>query len=209
MSNGTRDKDNAYWNEFYSKNIAFPPSQFAALVASELDETKGILEIGCGNGRDAIFFSSRGHPVKAIDASEVAIEKNKTANNRNPLIKFIHLDAREVRQLISENRDKINVIYSRFFLHSITEDIQEEIISSISEETNVGTRIFFEYRTTEDEKAEKIFGQHFRRYIDHDHLVRLMSVAGLEVVYETSGNGMAYYKGEDPHVGRIIAQKAA
>nr|MCB7501078.1 class I SAM-dependent methyltransferase [Enterobacter roggenkampii] len=185
------------------------PSQFAALVASELDATKGILEIGCGNGRDAIFFSSRGHPVKAIDASEIAIEKNRSATKGNPLIKFIHLDARDVRQLISEYKDKINIIYSRFFLHSITDDIQEEIISSISSESTVGTRIFFEYRTTKDEKAEKIFGQHFRRYIDHDHLVRSMSAAGLEVVYETSGNGMAYYKGEDPHVGRIIAQKSA
>lgn len=209
MSNSTRDKDSAYWNEFYSKNIAFPPSQFAALVASELDDTKGILEIGCGNGRDAIFFSSRGHPVKAIDASDVAIEKNKLSTNGNPLTKFIHLDAMNIRQLISENKDKISVVYSRFFLHSITEDIQEEIISSISEEANAGTRIFFEYRTTEDEKAEKIFGQHFRRYIDHDNLVRSISAAGLEVIYETSGNGMAYYKGEDPHVGRIIARKAA
>ena len=206
MSEDLHKKENAYWNNFYSKNITFPPSQFAAMTASELEETTGILEIGCGNGRDAVFFSSRGHSVRAIDASKVAIEKNKQANLGNPLTQFIHLDAKDIRRIVRENKSTIGAVYSRFFLHSIDEKIQNEIISSIVEESNPGTKVFFEYRTTEDEKIKKIFGQHFRRYIDHEDLVRSLKAVGLEIIYEIAGGGMAYYKGEDPHVGRIFAQ---
>jgi 2-polyprenyl-3-methyl-5-hydroxy-6-metoxy-1,4-benzoquinol methylase len=35
---------------------------------------KRILELGCGQGRDTIFFATNGLEVHAIDSSKVAIE---------------------------------------------------------------------------------------------------------------------------------------
>src|SRR5256885_1585218 len=69
------DKNNNYWSEYYVREDAPEiPSQFAVFVANELPNLKSILEIGCGNGRDALFFLQTGRRVVALDASDKAIE---------------------------------------------------------------------------------------------------------------------------------------
>ena len=44
-----------------------------------------MLEIGCGNGRDAIYFSSNGINVTAIDRCPVAISKCKERYGNLPI----------------------------------------------------------------------------------------------------------------------------
>ena len=46
------------------------PSQFSAFIAQEVDPSYLMIDIGCGNGRDSIFFAQHGFQVVAIDASE-------------------------------------------------------------------------------------------------------------------------------------------
>jgi 2-polyprenyl-3-methyl-5-hydroxy-6-metoxy-1,4-benzoquinol methylase len=45
------------------------------------NKVQKILELGCGQGRDSLFFASKGLEVHAIDSTKVAIEdlndKNK------------------------------------------------------------------------------------------------------------------------------------
>ena len=44
-----------------------------------------ILELGCGQGRDTIFFASNGLDVVAIDSSQVAIDAlSKIINRKEP-----------------------------------------------------------------------------------------------------------------------------
>ena len=64
-----------HWNEYYKKDgIPSYPSPFAKYVANQLNGEQNILEIGCGNGRDAKFFSAQGHNVTGIDRSNEAID---------------------------------------------------------------------------------------------------------------------------------------
>ena len=65
-----------HWDEYYKKdNTPLFPSPFAEYVANKLNVlNRTILEIGCGNGRDAKFFSSQGHRVTGLDRSCEAIE---------------------------------------------------------------------------------------------------------------------------------------
>ncbi len=53
--------DVPYWNQYYKKGEA--PSEgstFAASVLCHIDKEHDLLELGCGNGRDAFFFSRNG-----------------------------------------------------------------------------------------------------------------------------------------------------
>ena len=48
-----------YWNSIYGKDNYFGtgPTKLANLAKTLFDDsTKNILELGCGQGRDAIFF---------------------------------------------------------------------------------------------------------------------------------------------------------
>jgi len=68
------DNNIKYWNNFYSNSgSVLCPSQFAAYVLNEFSPTKKIIDIGCGNGRDSLFFASHGLNVLGIDGSLSAI----------------------------------------------------------------------------------------------------------------------------------------
>ncbi len=68
------------WNKVYEKDISFfgdEPSSFALSCYTVMkdNDAKKILELGCGQGRDCLFFASKGFKVKAMDHSHVAIEQ--------------------------------------------------------------------------------------------------------------------------------------
>ena len=69
------------WEDNYAEGtphwaIDMNPSLFAQEFVEELKENKlsKLLEVGCGNGRDSIFFSRAGMNVTAIDVSPSAVE---------------------------------------------------------------------------------------------------------------------------------------
>ena len=67
------------WDKVYSSDSAFfgeNPSDFAQICFRDFDKyhVKKLLELGCGQGRDTIYFASNGLDVHAIDFSKVAIE---------------------------------------------------------------------------------------------------------------------------------------
>jgi SAM-dependent methyltransferase len=71
---------NNIWNKVYANDSSFfgdEPSKFALICYEKFVKHKvqKILELGCGQGRDSLFFASKGLDVHAIDSSKVAIEK--------------------------------------------------------------------------------------------------------------------------------------
>lgn len=68
-----------HWESIYSEEPTLYGEQpsFAAQHAVELFKTheiRSILELGCGHGRDTLFFARRGLTVHAMDYSKTAIE---------------------------------------------------------------------------------------------------------------------------------------
>ena len=78
---------NKIWDKVYSNDYSFfseEPSNFALMCYEEFvkHKVKRILELGCGQGRDTLYFASKGLEVYAIDSSKIAIEFN-CKNKRN------------------------------------------------------------------------------------------------------------------------------
>jgi tellurite methyltransferase len=69
-----------FWDRLYQTDNSFfdeEPSNFALSCYNEYMEKnnfKKMLELGCGQGRDTLFFASKGIDVTASDYSSVAIE---------------------------------------------------------------------------------------------------------------------------------------
>jgi SAM-dependent methyltransferase len=67
-----------FWNDRYlGDDLVYgaAPNDFLASVADRLPATGHALDIGAGEGRNALFLASRGLNVLAVDQSEVGMQK--------------------------------------------------------------------------------------------------------------------------------------
>ena len=217
-------KEKGYWNTFYSKaSIPAVPSQFCVLVSTELSRSTPIVEFGCGNARDSLYFISQGFTVLASDLSKEAIESNQekiAADIGEKGTKFSICDCTDetdVDELIKSARattasSESNIaVYNRFFLHSIDQVQERQFLTSLKKSMIKGDKLYMEYRCDKDEALPKVYGKdHYRRYVKTSEMVQFLESDGeeaFEMEYETTGQGMAKYKHEDPFVSRIIAVK--
>lgn len=86
--NDSFDRDVDYWNTYYQKNLVEiqKPSDFTLFASSYMSTDAKIMDIGCGNGRDSLFFANKGLNVVGVDASKTAIEKlNRQQHGRTAM----------------------------------------------------------------------------------------------------------------------------
>ena len=199
-----------HWSRFYNERHTTIPSPFAVSVAVELKEPCQIIDIGCGNGRDSLFFANLGHRVLGLDVAGSAIEEDESLAKSGQVhgVTFQEADVAAPDALAAVIRSMPDtaslVIYARFFFHAITEEEETAILNALSEQLPIGACCYFEFRTRMDEKTHKHFGGHYRRFIDLDAFVKKIVAKGtMDCIYTVEGQGMAKFNEEDPFVGRV------
>lgn len=119
-------REGYYWGKIPSKMVydvlkLFPPTRPVKL-----------LDMGCGEGRDAVFFARNGFEVTAFDLAESGLEKaRKMAREAGVSIKLFQADINEFR--LSENYD---ILYSNGTLHYMLPELREEIIQNYKAHTS-------------------------------------------------------------------------
>ncbi len=209
----------SYWNDFYSQWALDVPSQFCVQMAVELETNAVLVEFGCGNGRDTCYLAKQGFPLVAIDFCEQAVANGSA---KLEALDIKHADvivgdvSREddVQSALARAREKLGgsaiglTIYSRFLLHSLTADQELKFLTALAAHLQRGEKVYFEFRCSEDAATSKVYGHHFRRYIDSQKFCEQMQTAyGFDIEYQITGQGLAKYKAEDPFITRIIAVK--
>jgi SAM-dependent methyltransferase len=202
-----------YWDEYYKKDAAPSfPSPFAEYVANKLSTKQNILEIGCGNGRDAQFFSSEGHHVTGLDRSGEAIELCKNLYSSGPIEFFYGT----ITEIAKTNKKKFDLIYSRFVIHAMSLNEELEMLKVSYQLLNKDGQLFIECRSTNDplsqkgeilSRTERVFG-HYRRFIILDEFIQRLVQIGFVVVEAIENIGLAKFGEEDPMVIRVQAIKA-
>tara|TARA_B100000886_G_scaffold324928_1_gene270035 strand:- start:1477 stop:2115 length:639 start_codon:yes stop_codon:yes gene_type:complete len=201
-----------YWDNYYDNIKNFKESSFAKFTSKYFgrkQNNKKIIDIGCGNGRDSIYFYKQKLSVVGIDISKRAIKKNLSYSN--PKLKFINLDIEKKTM-----SGKFNFIYSRFFLHAINEKTEDKLLKLINKLKKKNTLLFLEYRNHKDLIFKNIKNKkhnqviefekgHFRRIIYTDKLIKKISKSFKgKIIYKKSAKNLSIVKKDNPNLSRII-----
>ncbi|MEP4247551.1 class I SAM-dependent methyltransferase [Tateyamaria sp.] len=211
MSNVTGE----YWNAYYAeKKKPAVPSQFATFVLNEFSHIDRFIDIGCGDGRDSLFFATYGKEVLGLDGSSSAVDFcTKTATDRGlrtASFDTLNLDDANAIQTFAQQGDASSqdaIVYARFFLHAINETAQENFLTLAASLIGENGRVCLEFRTPRDEFQTKVTAAHYRRYVDPIALILEADKHGLDCAYMAEGFGFAKYKSDDAYVARIVFQK--
>jgi SAM-dependent methyltransferase len=209
-----RDARTDYWDEYYASRatrVRRLPSQFAAFVAGELDQRHRVIDIGCGDGRDAIFFASYGHDVVGVDASHTAVEACRLlADSLGEGATFIvsRIDEPGLAARIRGDAGP-RVVYARFFLHAITEAEEEDLLDLAAAISDPGDLLAVEYRTVRDSSGAKVTKTHYRRFVLPAAFEARALALGFDVTYAVEGFGFAKYRQDDAYVARTLFRRHA
>jgi SAM-dependent methyltransferase len=201
----------SHWASFYRRHTAVTaPSPFAQDCLGKLKPAQRLLEIGCGNGRDAMFFAANGFEVTAIDKSQAAIDAGRERDDRG--VEYICCDVVDVADRVS---GKFGVVYSRFSLHAMTRAEEERAIAAAHDLLTPGGMFCIECRSINDPLAragdvlspdERIAG-HYRRFIVLAELLDKLRGQGFGILEQVESKGLAVFGDEDPVVIRVLAEK--
>jgi len=170
-----------FWENHYKKYKQTEPSSFAQFI---VDDVKGsLVDIGCGDGRDLYYFKRKGIQAHGVDESN----------------EDLFIIRQNILDYIKEQPSPDNV-YARFFWHAIDRTEQLAILDWTKK------YLFIEARTTED-KPKNVIGRHRRKLVDTKRLRKDLLDRGFIIKYFYEGTGLSPYRGEDPHLVRIIAEK--
>lgn len=192
-----------YWNKFYSDVANTNPSTFAKFCLKYISPNDTLLDVGCGDGRDSIFFAQKLKNIISVDSSTKTIGNLKNKYQLDN-IEFQVVDIDSLRIF---NDDSIAIVYCRFLLHAIIEESEDILLNWSYNILPTGGRIMIEARTEEDEHLSKHYDNHDRRYINSNKLRKKLQLLNFKIIHEEQGIGLSPYKSEDPHLVRFIAEK--
>lgn len=193
-----------YWRAFYqSSNVDKAPSAFARYVADFIrTNTKTtearLMDVGCGNGRDSIFFHQIGLDVSAIDPGPDIID---------PPFKFKQAGFSEI------NLEGFNHIYLRFVVHSLRED-ELDCLLGVLGSIKSKPFVYIETRSTTGisplPKAETFFRSpigdaHYRILYSKDYLNSKLEGC-MSIIESVESDQFAMYKEEKPFCIRVIGK---
>jgi len=212
MSKNFNDKE--YWNNFYQdlieRGVTFPPSPFAQwLIDSGLfNGKKNLVEMGCGNGRDSVFFAANNLNITAIDqCSNTTAILNEMENIESYSGDFTSLDDLD---------EPADIIYSRFTLHSIDDEEENRTLRWVYKNLAEKGLFTVEVRTVKDpifgkgvDKGNNIwfYNNHHRRFVEADVFKAKLEKLGFDIISFVEDKGFAKYKDQDPIVLRAIVKK--
>lgn len=118
--------NNNYWGTLPSKTC------YRVLELMPPDKPIKLLDIGCGEGQNALFFARNGYQVSAFDLSKTGVEKTRKRAQQIGL----KIDAFEADLLTYRLSDHFDILFSSGVLHYIPQELRNEIFKNYREHTN-------------------------------------------------------------------------
>lgn len=211
-----RNTDESYWAKYYKSGAApHDPSVFAQYVMGKhVHKGHLLMELGCGNGRDAHFFAQNGVNVMAVDQCAAEIDELVKTNGQYHNLRYQAGDFTE----LADSDNKFDLIYSRFTLHSVSAEGQQRTLDWCYRNLVTGGLLCIETRGQRNElygKGEPVAGEpdafiydnHYRRFVDYDTFKDEIAATGFAIIEGSEQTGFAPFENTDYHFIRIIAQK--
>ena len=120
------DKTINYYNEnaetFYQNTVDIDLEAFYEKFLRYIPDKGRILDVGCGSGRDSLYFINNGYDVTSIDASEEMVKLSSALTGQST----IHLRIEDI-----DYQNKFNGIWACASLLHIEKILTEKILISL------------------------------------------------------------------------------
>jgi cyclopropane fatty-acyl-phospholipid synthase-like methyltransferase len=206
----------SYWDRFYSEqhHDIEVPSTFARECVKNMRRGQLLLELGCGNGRDAMFFARSGIKVIACDKSKVAIDDLRRRSKR--------LDVPHPPSFVCADFSRLgdqyapDIVYSRFTLHAVAADEASRALRWSFDRLPPGGQLFIEARSIKGSlygrgepvgRDEFFQDGHYRRFLRIEELADELRTLGYTIRDAIESAGLAVHDDDDPVLIRMAAEK--
>lgn len=156
------------WDSLYSQSsfvYGKLPAQFIADNYDYIPFGSSILDVGMGEGRNAVFLAQKGYKVTGIDLSTVAIKKSQIlAKERNVTIKTIVGNVSKYN-FPKESFDAVICFYY----------VDRTLIDKLKEFLKPGGYIIYEANTVEYKSVNKLASDPDHYYLKNGELIKLFS----------------------------------
>ena len=171
-----------YWKTKWDKREVEEANDFARRSFSQIKDKnfKTLLDLGCCEGRDSLFFANEGLNVTSVDFSESGIKKlNELGKEKGLKINAIQTDIRKIN--LPDN--SFDVIYAHLSLHYFNDEITTQIFEKLFRILKKDGVIFIKCKSIEDalygqgEKVgEDMYKQgHLRHFFSEDYIKEKLS----------------------------------
>ncbi len=134
-----------YWKNKWLSRPQEPVNNFAvrAYKIIKSKRLKTLLDLGCGDGRDSVYFFNKGLKVTAVDFSLSGIKKLKS---QNPKINCILADIRKMKL----KANSFDVIYAHLSLHYFDDKTTNKIFNNLYHTLKKKGLIFIKCKSVDD-----------------------------------------------------------
>ena len=152
-----------------------------------------VLDMGCGEGKDAVFLAKNGYLVSAFDVSDSGLEKGKRMAEKCGT----YVDFFKANILDYQLSEKFDIIFSSGVFHYITPNIRIDIAENLKQYTNENgvhaINVFVEKPFIKPAPDKEITENYLWKsgelfYYYHDWLLRRTD----EVIFDCNSSGVPH-----------------
>jgi tellurite methyltransferase len=126
--------DQKYAGEDYYWTLRPSSSCFEVLKRMPPDRPLRLLDVGCGEGRNAVFFARNGYHVTAFDLSPEGVKKTRDLADKVG----VPIDAFEADLNVFRVSEPFDILFSTGVLHSSAPSVRDEMFSNYQRHTREG-----------------------------------------------------------------------
>ena len=193
------------WVKFYTASyddLPDEPSAFARWVA-ERESPTALLDVGCGKGRDALFFAAEGFDVTALDVVPLVLNRGRRQAHTADLdLRWQLLNLNSLQDTLLTAAAVVRepgprVVYARGLLHDLRPVAEEHFWRFTGLCLREGGRCYVEFLTAEP--PDEQHGLPIRRRISVDDVERAATARGARSVRRAEDLDPGLDRSKDVH----------
>jgi ubiquinone/menaquinone biosynthesis C-methylase UbiE len=191
----------SHWNNAHAQQWlhkhSLTQTQYAIDVEDSLADKSNMLELGCGEGNDSIFFAEKGHVITSTDFSDVVIEQNKKQLQHANL----RFEVQDTSKKFNYSDGQFDAIYARLSLHYFPNETTIAIFDEMRRVLKPSGNLYFMCKSVDDliygqgielEKDMYELNGHVRHFFSEDYAKQLLTEASFDITSIIKGEEKIY-----------------